>query len=43
MDKLVALLKEFGLIAEKFYGVIEIKLEAGHIVLIRKIETIKPT
>jgi len=41
MDEIIILLKE--LIAKKFYGVIEIKLEAGHIVLIRKTETIKPT
>lgn len=27
----------------RFYGSLEIKLEAGHVVLVRKTETIKPT
>ena len=28
---------------ERFYGSVEIKLEAGRIVLLRKTETVKPT
>ena len=30
------------LIAQKFYGSVELKMEAGRIVLIRKTESIKP-
>jgi hypothetical protein len=28
---------------QRFFGSIELKLEAGHVVLIRKTETLKPT
>jgi hypothetical protein len=39
MEKLFKLIK--SLIDTRFYGTIEIKLEAGNITLVRKIETIK--
>ena len=39
MEKLFKFIKD--LIAAKFYGTIEIKVEAGTITLVRKIETIK--
>lgn len=39
MEKLFKLIKE--LIENKFYGSIEIKMESGNIVLIRKTESIK--
>lgn len=39
MEKLFKLIK--ALIDTRFYGTIEIKLEAGNITLVRKIETIK--
>ena len=39
MDKLFKLIKT--LIESKFYGTIEIKLEAGNITLVRKVENIK--
>ncbi len=29
--------------AARFYGTLELKLEAGHIVLLKKTETLKPT
>ena len=41
MDKVIELLKELE--HTKFYGGLEIKFEAGHVVLVRKTETIKPT
>ena len=31
------------LVEDKFYGALEIKLESGRIVLIKKTETLKPT
>jgi len=39
MEKLFKLIKE--LINARFYGTIEVKLEAGNITLVRKIENIK--
>ena len=39
MEKLFKFIQD--LIAAKFYGTIEIKVEAGTITLVRKIETIK--
>ncbi len=39
LNKLVDLIKE--LIDKKFYGSIEIKMEAGNIVLVKKTESIK--
>lgn len=39
MEKLVRLIRE--LIDSKWYGSLEIKMEAGHIVIIKKIESIK--
>lgn len=39
MEALFALIKD--LVAKKFYGKIEINMEAGRIVLIRKSETLK--
>ncbi len=40
MPKLIELLKQLN--KNKFYGSIEIKFENGEIVIIRKIENIKP-
>lgn len=31
-----------GLSEQRFYGTIELRFEAGHVVLLRKTETIKP-
>jgi hypothetical protein len=39
MDKLIAIIRE--LIANKFYGELLIKIEAGNIVIVRKTENIK--
>lgn len=39
MDNLLRFIKE--LIAQKFYGSLELKFEAGKIVLLRKMENIK--
>ncbi len=39
MDKLFKLIKE--LTENKWYGSLEIKMEAGHIVVIRKTESLK--
>ena len=39
LEKLVKLLKD--LMDRKFYGAVEIKFEAGNIVIIRKTESIK--
>jgi len=39
MDNLFKLIKE--LIEKKFYGSIEIKMEAGKIVIVKKTESIK--
>ncbi len=41
MSQLLALLRELE--AARFYGAVEIKFEAGCVVLIRKSETIKTT
>ena len=38
-DKLIKILQE--LIQSKFYGSIEIKMEAGNIVILKKIESFK--
>ena len=40
MDKLLKLLRD--LIERKFYGIIEVKIEAGNVVHIKLIENIKP-
>ncbi len=39
LSQLITILQ--GLIKGKFYGTVEIKFEAGHIVLVRKSESIK--
>lgn len=39
LEKLVKLLKD--LMDKKFYGSVEIKFEAGNVVIIRKTESIK--
>ena len=39
MSKLFALLEK--LVADKFYGSIEIKFEKGKIILLKKVQTIK--
>jgi hypothetical protein len=41
MENLSALLKELE--RQQFYGSLEVKFEAGTVVLVRKTETIKPT
>ena len=41
MDELIALLHQLE--AARFYGSIEVKFEAGNVVLVRKTETLKPT
>ena len=41
MTELIAMLKQLE--GSKFYGSLELKLEAGRVVLIRKSETFKPT
>ncbi len=41
MDSVVQLLTELE--RQRFYGSLEIKFEAGKVVLLRKTETIKPT
>lgn len=41
MNELIAMLKQLE--GSKFYGSLELKLEAGRIVLIKKSETFKPT
>ena len=41
MSELTELLRQLE--ATRFYGALELKLEAGHIVLIKKTETLKPT
>ena len=39
LDKLIKLFKE--LMDKKFYGSVEVKLEAGNVVIIKKTESIK--
>ena len=41
MNELITMLKQLE--GSKFYGSLELKLEAGRIVLIKKSETFKPT
>lgn len=41
MQTVVKLLEQLE--AARFYGSIEIKLEAGHVTIIRKTESIKPS
>jgi hypothetical protein len=41
MNELATLLRQLE--AARFYGTLEIKLEAGHVVLLRKTETLRPT
>lgn len=41
MDKLIELLKRLA--REGFFGAVEIKMEAGKIVIVRKTENIKVT
>jgi hypothetical protein len=40
MSELVQLLRQLE--QSRFYGSVELKYEAGHVVLIRKSETLKP-
>ena len=39
MDKVIALIKKLA--EDKFYGSLEIKFEAGKVVLLRMVQTIK--
>jgi hypothetical protein len=41
MSELLQLLKQLE--QSRFYGSLEVKIEAGRVVLIRKTETLKPT
>lgn len=41
MRELAELLRQLE--ATRFYGSVEVKFEAGHVVLLKKIETLKPT
>ncbi len=41
MDTLIQLLRELE--RQRFYGSLEIKLESGKVVLVKRIETLKPT
>lgn len=41
MTELIALLRKLETM--RFYGSLEIKFEAGHVTVIRKTESIKPT
>ncbi len=40
MDELIHLLRELE--KERFYGSIEIKMEAGKVILLRETQTLKP-
>jgi hypothetical protein len=40
MNELIIMLRQLE--ATKFYGAVEIKFEAGHVIVIRKTESIKP-
>ncbi len=39
MDKVIELIKK--LVMDRFYGSLEIKFEAGKVILLRKVQTIK--
>lgn len=41
MNELAQLLRQLE--ATRFYGTLELKIEAGHVVLLKKTETLKPT
>lgn len=41
MNELISMLHQLE--AAKFYGALEVKFEAGHITIIRKTESIKPS
>ncbi len=40
MTELIAFLRELE--TSRFYGSVELKFEAGHVVLLKKTETLKP-
>lgn len=40
MNELITMLRQLE--GAKFYGSLEVKMEAGHVVLVRKTETLKP-